>query len=185
MREPIRIVIQPDDVVYAKEKAGDKQPVFKELAALAGSIYLFGGKASYMLSRFEGRVYDVKRCNVKFIANEVAKKEDIWNQVLSVRAAERRKGFVYIGMAVSPIVNMKAVVLVCGYYHDVTSIESDRKKDLSIPFPTLTAPLPLFHQGVTDGRQDIDWPIKGLKGSWKFRPESDARRNRGDHGKNP
>lgn len=164
MREPIRIILQPDDVAFVRERVG-RDTLVRELAALAGSLYLFGGRASYMLSRFEGKREDTKWANLKFIGSEVAKKEEVWEQELLVKAMDRRKGYVYLAIAVSPVIKGKAAALICGYTRET---DENMKNDFRVPYRVLIPAMPIFHQGVTDAKESIEWINKKPRRPWAY-----------------
>jgi len=178
-REPIRVVLGPDLVSLAKKYAVQGDFV-REFAALAGSVYLTGGRSFYYLSRamFSKR-YDYPGANVSFVGVECDDKEKIWKLDLHVRAAELRRGYLYFAVAVSPVVKTSkgemVSCLICGFLHHNTY----RKDDLRLQFMQTSAPFPLIHRGITDEGKEVKWP-DDLKRPWAL-----AKNNRkSDQGSN-
>ncbi len=165
-REGVRIVLGDSEVRVAKSHA-ENGNVIPELAAIAGSIYFWAGLSNYQFSRqMFGKRYDFPGANVSFFGVEVKTKGEIWEQVLKIKEADRRRGWIYFAVAVSPIQTrgerVAAATLICGYVVDAL----DKAGDLEVPFLATTAPLPILFQGVTDDGTRVGWPDDTAKRPW-------------------
>lgn len=157
-REPIRVVLGPDLVSLAKKYAVDAD-FDREFAALAGSVYLSGGRSFYYLGRaMSEKRYDYPGLNVRFVGVPCDDKEKIWSLELRVRESDLMRGWLYFACAVSPIVKREkgefVSCLICGYYEH----KAYKRHELVIPFMQTSAPMPIIHKGVTDTGREVGWP---------------------------
>lgn len=171
MRKTVIIVLGHEDVQLARANAFKKSPtdsarkLDQELAALAGSRYLMGGTGTYrVLSRGLTPGQDIPGANVTFVGLPVKKRDEIWQLKVEILKEDRRKGWVYIPVAISPVQNSgtkenplyRAFALVIGYKEEEEHISG------SLRFAALdtAAPFPLrWRRNGDEGNEEVQWPI--------------------------
>jgi hypothetical protein len=115
-------------------------------------------------------LYDFGGMNVRHFGAQFANLADIEAATLTVSGSERREGWVYILVALSPIMNEgtdkeKVAALIYGYVVD-RNVPERNTNDLEISFMQTTALPPFAHKGVTGERTKTYWPESGLSRPW-------------------
>ena len=172
MRDCPRVVLTAELVRYAR-KFVEKNPsttFSRELACLAGSLFLFGGRGNYYIGRemFKS-LYDFGGMNVRHFGIQVDSLKEIESAEFKVPGTERREGWIYVVVALSPVLNEgtdkeKVAALIYGYMVDKNVPE--QAGELQVSFMTTTALPPFAHRGVTNERAKIYWPDSGLSRPW-------------------
>lgn len=172
MRECPRIVLSGGLVRYARNFVDKSRSttLTRELASLAGSLFFFGGRSNYYIGRaMFSSVYDFGGMNVRHFGVQIEYLGDVEKATVKVPGSERREGWIYVAVALSPVVNEgteneKAVALIYGYV--VEKDLKDNPKELTINFMQTTALPPFAHKGVTNERAKIFWPSSSLSRPW-------------------
>ncbi len=173
MRDCPRVVLPADLVRYARGFADTSKSttLTRELACLAGSLFFWGGRGNYYIGREMFRsIYDFGGMNVRHFGVQVESLGDVEEAEFNVPGSERREGWIYILVALSPIMNEgteneKAVALIYGYVVD-RNVPERNTNDLKISFMQTTALPPFAHKGVTNERTKTFWPDSGLSRPW-------------------
>ncbi len=189
MRDCPRVVLPAELVSYARGFADKKEPtsLIRELASLAGSIFFWGGQCNYYVGRAMFKsIYDFGGMNVRHFGAQFTNLSDIETGEIKIPGSERREGWIYILVALSPVMNEgtekeKVAALIYGYFVDRNVPEVP--KELPIQFMQTTALPPFAHKGVTSERQKIFWPDAGLSRPWGTK-RNEEKGSPGTDGKN-